>query len=316
MDNGAGWGDDDPRRHDARQHVHQQSPTAGSIPSARDVPPGWHTLNDGTTLPPIGFGTWPLRGVEARDVVAAAIGHGYRLIDSAERYENEGGVGAGLRTSGVPREGLRFTTKIRGDHQEAGATRQTVEESLFRTGLDYLDLVLIHWPLPRLDKYSEVFGALLQAKADGLVRSVGVSNFLPEHLDRLVADHGVAPSVNQIELHPYLPQVDQLAADGERGVRTEAWSPLGRAGDLLEDPVICAIARAHDVGPGTVVLDWEIARGVVPLPKASSAERRLANLAALDLAPLLSADDLAAITALGRGQRVNPDQDPATWEEF
>lgn len=273
-------------------------------------------MNDGTTLPRIGFGTWPLRGAAGRDVVAAAIDAGYRLIDSAERYENEGAVGAAVRESGIPREEFRITSKVRGDHHDALAARQTVEESLFRTGLDYLDLMLIHWPLPRLDKYSEVFGALLEAKAAGLVRSVGVSNFLTPHLDRLIADHGVAPSINQIELHPFLPQVEQLAADQERGVLTEAWSPLGRTGQILTEPVVTAIAAAHDTDPGQVVLAWEVARGVVPLPKAASSQRQLANLGAVELAGQLTSKEISQLTGLGNGQRVNPKQDPASWEEF
>lgn len=276
----------------------------------------WHTLNDGTTLPRIGFGTWPLRGAAGRDVVLSALATGYRLIDSAERYENEGLVGAAVRASGLPREEVRVTSKIRGTHQRADRTRETVEETLFRTGLDYLDLMLIHWPLPRKDRYSETFGALLQAKEDGLVRSVGVSNFLPEHLDRLVRDHGVAPSVNQVELHPFLPQVAQVAADQERGVLTQAWSPLGRAGDLLQNATIEAIANAHGATAGQVVLAWEMARGVLPLPKAGSAERQRENLGAVELAGALTPDQIQAITDLGDGERVNPDQDPATWEEW
>jgi len=276
----------------------------------------WRTLNDGTTLPPIGFGTYPLRGEAGREAVVRAIGNGYRLIDSAERYDNEGAVGAAVRTSGVPREELRVTSKVRGDHQSARGARETVEETLFRMGLDYIDLMLIHWPLPRIDKYSEVFGTLLELKREGLVRSVGVSNFLAEHIDRLIADHGVAPSVNQIELHPFLAQIDQVEANAARGVVTEAWSPLGRAGDLLEQPTIVEIARAHSTSPGQIVLAWEISRGIVPLPKAASDERQLENLAAFELAPRLTPGEVEAITALGPLQRVNPQQDPATWEEW
>lgn len=276
----------------------------------------WYTLGDATTLPPMGLGTYRLRGSSGRDAALSAIAAGYRLVDSAESYDNEGAMGAAVRECGVPRSELRIATKIRGRHQHAASARHTVEESLFRTGLDYLDLVLVHWPLPRQGTYSECFGALLQAKEDGLVRSVGVSNFLPEHLDRLIADHGVAPSVNQVELHPLLPQEAQVAADAARGVRTLAWSPIMRGGELFTRPELTTIAQAHGATPGQVVLAWEIARGVVPIPKSATPSRQQENLGALALAPELTPLEIERVTAMGSGVRIHPEQDPATWEEF
>ena len=275
-----------------------------------------YTLNDSTTLPPIGLGTYRLRGVPGRDAVLSAIAAGYRLIDTAEIYDNEGAIGAAVHECGVPRGELRIATKIRGRHQHAGSTRHTLEESLFRTGLDYLDLVLVHWPLPRRATFSECFGALLQAKEDGLVRSVGVSNFLPEHLDQLIADHGVAPSVNQVELHPLFPQVAQVEANNARGVRTQAWSPLMRGGELFTRPELAAIAQTHEATPSQVVLAWEIARGVVPLPKSATSSRQQENLQAVALAAQLTPQEIEAVNSLGTGTRIHPEQDPATWEEL
>lgn len=272
------------------------------------------TAHSGLTLPVIGFGTYTLKGREGADTVARAIGNGYTLIDSAFNYENEGSVGAGVRLAGRDRSELIVTSKLPGRRQRHHEAVVTIEESVYRTGLDYLDLYLIHWPNPLTDHYVEAWTAMIEAKERGLLRAIGVCNFLPEHLDRLAAETGVLPEVNQIELHPYWPQPEQLAYDAEHGILTQAWSPLGRGNDLLADPVLTTLADRHGATPGQVVLSWAIARGAIPLPKASGQQRQLDNLAATELT--LGEDELAAITALGRPDGRIDDQDPAVYEEF
>lgn len=275
------------------------------------------TAHAGLTLPVLGFGTYRLRGRGGEAAVERAIAAGYRLLDSACNYENEGIVGAAVRASdrhGVPRQALIVTSKLPGRHHEHDAALATIEESVARAGLDRIDLYLIHWPNPQRDRYVEAWQALIEAKERGLVGAIGVCNFLPEHLERLQTETGVLPEVNQIELHPYFPQEEQLAYDREHGIITQAWSPLGRGNDVLERPELAEIAAAHDATPGQVALAWAIARGAVPLPKAASAERQRENLGALGLE--LSDDDIAAITALGRSDGRLGDQDPAVYEEL
>ncbi|MGV9712076.1 aldo/keto reductase [Gordonia sp. NPDC003424] len=273
-----------------------------------------HTAHDGFTLPAIGFGTYKCNGADGVDVITRAIDNGYTLIDSAFNYENEGAVGRAVRAASVPREDLIVTSKLPGRHHAYDEAIVTIEESLYRTGLDYLDLYLIHWPNPRVDQYVEAWTALIEARKRGLVRAIGVCNFLPAHLDRLAAETGVLPVVNQIELHPRFPQADMLAYDAEHGIITEAWSPLGQGNDLLGDPVIAEIAQVNGYTPGQTVLAWTAARGAIPLPKAASPSRQTENLAGVDLT--LTDDEVARITALGRPDGRNKGQDPATWEEF
>ena len=273
-----------------------------------------YTLNDGTVLPAIGFGTYPLRGEAGVAAISSAIEAGYRLLDSAVNYENEGAVGAAVRASGVARQELVIATKLPGRHHAYADATASVQESTYRMGLDHLDLVLIHWPNPRVGRYVEAWRALCDLRRDGWVRSIGVSNFLPEHLDRIIEATGVTPSVNQIELHPYFPQVEQRADNERRGILTQAWSPLGRATALLEDPVIRRIAAAHGRSPGQTVLRWHRQLGVLPLPKAEGAGRQRENLGVLDFE--LSDAEMAELTALGRPDGRTLDQDPATWEEF
>lgn len=272
-----------------------------------------HTLNDGTTIPAIGFGTYPMRGRRGVAQLADAIEAGYRLVDSAFHYDNEGTVGAAVRASGVPREEIVVTSKLVGRYHAHDDAVTAVEESVLRTGLDYIDLYLIHWPLPRVGLYVEAWQALVECRERGLLRSVGVSNFLPEHLDRIERETGVVPSVNQVELHPWLPQVEQQAYHEAHGIRTEAWAPVGEDSAIRDEPVIKAVAAAHGVTPTQVILRWEIERGVIPLPKSWSPEHRRENLDVFGFA--LTADEVASITALGRGQRLFG-ADPATHEEF
>ena len=268
----------------------------------------------GMTLPAVGFGTWPLRGDDAVRVVGSAIGCGYRLVDSAVNYENEGAVGRAVRDSGVPRAEVLVTSKLPGRHHAFGQAVSTIEESVLRTGLDHLDLYLIHWPNPITGRYVEAWRALIAARDRGLVRAIGVSNFLPEHLDRLAAETGELPVVNQIELHPYFPQADVLAFHAEHGIRVQAWSPLGRGNSVTAEPTVRAIADAHSATPAQVVLAWHVSRGVVPLPKASTPHHQRDNLAAADLS--LTEHEVARITGLGRPDGRIAGQDPAVHEEF
>lgn len=272
-----------------------------------------HTLNDGTTIPAIGFGTYPLRGTTGVAALRDAIDAGYRLIDSAFHYDNEGAVGAAVRSSGVPRDEIVVTSKLPGRYHAHDAAVAAVEESVLRTGLDHLDLYLIHWPLPHRGLFVEAWQALVECRERGLVRSIGVSNFLPEHLDVLERETGVVPAVNQVELHPWLPQVEQQAYHEAHGILTEAWAPVGEDSALRDEPVLTRIAAAHGVTPTQVILRWDVERGIVPLPKSWSPEHRRENLDVFGFE--LAADEVAAITALGRAHRLFG-ADPATHDEL
>ncbi|MFI8234703.1 aldo/keto reductase [Streptomyces sp. NPDC085900] len=237
-----------------------------------------HTLNDGTRLPAVGLGTWPMSDAEAERAVAEALGLGYRLVDTATNYRNESGVGLGIARGGVPREEIVVTTKLPGRDHGHEETLASFEESRRRLGLEYVDLYLIHWPLPRVDRYVDSWRAMIKLREDGLVRSIGVSNFTPGHIERLEKETGVLPSVNQIELHPLFPQEELRAFHTAKGIVTESWSPLGRGSDLLDDPALVSIAEDLGVTPGQVVLRWHTQLGAVPIPKSSDPGRQRANL--------------------------------------
>lgn len=271
-------------------------------------------LNDGISLPAVGFGTYTLKGSEGVGVIQAAIRSGYHLIDSAVNYENEGALGEAVRRSEVPREQLRITSKLPGRHYEFEAALTTIAESLYRSQLDYFDLYLLHWPNPSNGLYVQAWRALVEARKRGWVKSVGVCNFLPEHLETVINDSGVTPAVNQIELHPFFPQHEQLAWNTAHGIVTQSWSPLGRANHLLKDPSLRGIAERLGKSIAQVILRWHYQLGAIALPKASSVERQRENLSLFDFA--LSADDLAVIARLASPTgRIN-DQDPAVYEEF
>ena len=273
-----------------------------------------HTLNDGTTLPAIGLGTYALRGIPGAEAMAAALGEGYRLLDSAVNYENEGALGKAVRMSGVPREDIRVTSKLPGRHHKKPNVIWAIEESLLRTGLDYLDLYLIHWPNPSQGLFVEAWEGMIEARERGLLRSIGVSNFLPEHLDLLIEKTGVAPSVNQVELHPYFNQAEQRAADRERGILTEAWTPIGKAKALFDEPIIRSLADKHGRSLAQVVLRWHLQHGVLPIPKSANPARRLENLAVTDFT--LDDEDMRQIDSLSRPNGRLFDGDPRTHEEF
>lgn len=273
-----------------------------------------HTSHSGLTLPLIGFGTSKVKGVDGVRALTNAVDIGYTLLDSAYNYENEGTVGKAVRTSGKDRDSLIVTSKLPGRFHEYDKALVTVEESVYRTGLDYIDLYLVHWPNPKQGLYVQAWEALIEARERGLIKAIGVSNFLPEHIETLKEKTGVLPDVNQIELHPYFPQEEQLAYDADNGILTESWSPLGRGNDLLEQGVIGEIATAHDATPGQVVLAWHIARGAIPIPKSSSEKRQVENLGATEL--VLTDAEVEAITALGRSDGQIRGQDPREYEEF
>lgn len=273
-----------------------------------------HTLNDGTTLPAIGLGTYALRGIPGAAAMADALHAGYRLLDSAVNYENEGAVGNAVRMSGVPREEVRVTSKLPGRHHKKPNVTWAIEESLLRSGLDYLDLYLIHWPNPSQQLFVEAWEGMIEARERGLVRSIGVSNFLPEHLDELIAKTGVTPSVNQIELHPYFNQPEQRAADKARGILTQAWTPIGKGTALLSEAPIVAAAQKHGRTPAQIVLRWHFQNGVLPIPKSANAARQAENLDISGFA--LDDSDMAAINALTRVNGRLFDGDPRTHEEF
>lgn len=264
-------------------------------------------------LPAIGFGTYKLNGLAGVDAIVSALQIGYRLLDSAMNYENEGAVGAAVRRSGLPRDEIVVTSKLPGRHHAYDLAVTSIEESVLRTGLDHLDLHLIHWPNPSRDLYVEAWQAMIDARERGLVREIGVCNFLPEHLDRLERETGVLPAVNQIELHPYFPQVEALADHRRRGIVTQAWSPLGRKSDLLVHPVVAEVAGQRGITTAEVVLAWHAAVGTIPLPKASTPQRQRQNLAAVGIA--LEPGAVERLTGLGRPDGRLFDGDPAVHHE-
>ncbi|MFJ2369947.1 aldo/keto reductase [Microbacterium sp. NPDC087665] len=271
------------------------------------------TAHNGFALPAIGLGTYALNGDAGADAVTGALGAGYRLVDTAFNYENEGSVGRGVAASDVDRAQIIVTTKLPGRHHPSAKARTSIEESRSRLGLDITDLHLIHWPNPGQDEYVQAWAALVDAQQRGVVRQIGVSNFLPEHLERIERETGVRPVVNQIEVHPYFPQEEQIAYHREHGILTEAWSPLGRAKELLDEDVIREVAASHGISPAQTVLAWHVARGVVSIPKASSLEHQVANLASAEVA--LDEAEVLAITGLGRPDGRLFDADPSRHEE-
>ncbi|MEU0741303.1 aldo/keto reductase [Streptomyces sp. NPDC006134] len=267
-------------------------------------------LNNGVEMPQLGFGVWQVPDDEAQTAVATALEAGYRSIDTAAIYGNEEGTGKAIAASGLPREELFVTTKLWNSDQGYDSTLRAFDTSLAKLGLEYVDLYLIHWPLPSKDRYVDTYKAFEKLHADGRIRAIGVSNFLPEHLDRLIAETSVVPAVNQIELHPHLQQRAAREYHAAQGIATEAWSPLGQGKGLLEVPAIVAIARKHGRTPAQVVLRWHIQLGNVVIPKSVTPSRIKENIAVFDFS--LDDEDLAAISALNEDRRLGPD--PAAFD--
>lgn len=271
-------------------------------------------LNDGTTIPAIGLGTYGLNGNDGANAIKGAIDIGYRLIDTAYNYENEGTVGEAVRRSAIPREELRITSKLPGRYQKYDKALTTIQESLYRANLDYYDLYLIHWPNPIQDDYVEAWQALIEAKKQGLIRSIGVCNFLPEHIERLDKETGVKPSINQVELHPFFNQAAQRKWHENNNVQTQSWSPIARANTVLENETLQKIAAHHNKSVSQVILRWHYQLGAVPIPKSVSPERQLENISIFDFS--LDDEEMNLIGVLTRPDGRNKDQDPAVYEEF
>lgn len=272
------------------------------------------TLNDGTTLPVTGLGTYGLWGNAGANAVSSGINAGYRLIDTAYNYENEGAVGEGIKRSSIPREELWITSKLPGRYQTYEKAMVAIQESLYRSKLDYFDLYVIHWPNPKQDHYVEAWQALVDARKWGLVRSIGVSNFLPEHIERIERETGVKPSLNQVELHPFFSQEEQRKWHKEHQVQTQSWSPLARATELLMNETISKIAGTHNKTVGQIILSWHYQLGSVSIPRSTSPQRQRENVAIFDFA--LSETEMSAIAELSRPDGRLLDQDPAVYEEF
>lgn len=263
-------------------------------------------LAHGARIPLLGLGTWPLQGDEAARAVRSAIESGYRLVDTAENYRNEEGVGQGVRDAGIAREDVFITTKFNRRWHSVDGARQACEASLRRLGVEYLDLLLIHWPNPDQGTYDEAWKGLVRLLEDGAVRAIGTSNFKPTHLQRIIDATGVVPDVNQVNLNPYATRDAVVAFDAEHGIVTEAWSPLKPA-SLLSDPVVTALAEKHGRTPAQVILRWHTQRGFVAIPKSASPERQRVNLAIFDFE--LAPEELNSISALDRGESHVTDSD-------
>ncbi len=262
-------------------------------------------MNDGNRMPRIGFGTWPLSDAEVTGAVEQAIACGYRLIDTASSYGNEAGVGRAIRASGVPREELFVTTKLRGRDHGYDAALHAFDASVQLRGLDYLDLYLIHWPLPRKNLFVETWRAFVRLREEGRVRSIGVSNFEPAHIDRLVAETGIVPAVDQVEVHPEFSQNDIRDYATEKSIVVEAWSPLGHGGDILHNDVDASLGSKYGKTPAQIVLRWHVELGTVPIPKSSQVARMRENVDVMDFS--LTSAEVQAITALDRGHRIGGD---------
>ncbi len=269
------------------------------------------TFNDGNSIPQVGLGVWRTPENIAAPTVRAAIAAGYRHVDTAAIYNNEDGVGEGIGSSGVARGEIFLTTKLWNDAQGFDSTLRAFDESLKRLATDYVDLYLIHWPSPPRDRYLDTWKAFVRLKEEGRARSIGVSNFGKEHLDRIIGETGVTPVLNQIELHPAFQQKALRAVHDRLGIKTESWSPLGQ-GQLLSDPVIGAVAAKHGRTPAQVVIRWHMDNGLIVIPKSVTPSRIEENFKVFDFK--LDADDLARIDSLdSAGGRIGPDPMTATF---
>jgi 2,5-diketo-D-gluconate reductase A len=264
------------------------------------------TLRDGVEIPQLGFGVFQVPPDDTAEVVTRAFQAGYRHIDTAAAYQNEAEVGLAFEASGLERDEVFITTKCFNNDHGYEQAKKAFRTSLDRLELDFLDLYLIHWPVPAQDKYVETWKAFIDLQSDGLVRSIGVSNFQPNHLRRLVHETGVTPSVNQVELHPRFQQIGLRREHEELGVVTEAWSPLAQ-GAVLDDPVIVRLAEAHEKTPGQVVIRWHLQLGNVVIPKSVTPERIEENFDVFDFH--LSDEEMAEIEELDAGDRIGPDPD-------
>ena len=275
----------------------------------------FHELSDGQHLPEIGFGTYKLNGFAGTQSILSAVDAGYRLFDTAFNYQNEGTVGQAIQQSHVNRDELIITSKLPGKYYSSYQDSiDLIQESLYRSKLDYFDLYLLHWPNPIDDHYLEAWHTLIQAQKFGLVKSIGVCNFLPEHIERLKKETNILPVVNQVELHPYFNQQELREYNNTQNILTQAWSPLVRASAILKDPVLVELAKKYHKNIGQLVLKWEISLGVLPIPKASSYARQKGNLDLFDFE--ISSSDMQRINDLTKPDGRTNNQDPAVYQEF
>lgn len=275
-----------------------------------------YTLNDGQEVPVIGLGTVGIKGAKGVNEVLDALDNGYRLIDTSTNYNNEGMVGEAIRRSSVPRDQILVSSKLPGAKHKYEDAIQMIQESLYRIGIDYFDKYLIHWPLPKQDQYVEAWQALVDAQKFGLIRSIGVSNFLPEHLDRIIEETGVTPATNQIERHPYFTNKRVIEYNKEHGILTEAWSPFGRKiNDLLENEMIASLAEKHKKSVGQIILRWNYQEHILTIPKASSNKHQRENMDIFDFT--LSDEEMKMIDSLDKGlDGLVEGQHPNEYEEF
>jgi 2,5-diketo-D-gluconate reductase A len=265
------------------------------------------TLNNGVQIPVLGFGVFQIPPDETAAAVTSALDSGYRLVDTAAGYGNERGVGEAVRRSGIPRDEIFVTTKLANSDHGYDSAMRAFDTSLSELGFETVDLYLVHWPLPAHDLYVETWRALQKLAEDGRARAIGVSNFTPDHLQRLLDEADVVPAVNQVELHPYLQQADLRAFDARHDIATEAWSPLGQGKSLLDDPSLVALADRVQRTTAQVVLRWHLQLGNVVIPKSVTPERIAANIDVFDFT--LTDDDMSTISALETGERMGPDPD-------
>jgi 2,5-diketo-D-gluconate reductase A len=265
-------------------------------------------LNNGVEIPQLGFGVFQVKPEDTERTVRAALDAGYRHIDTAQMYGNEEQVGQAIAASGIARDELFVTTKLNNDKHGADKAIPALDESLRKLGLDHVDLFLIHWPRPAENKYVETWGAFEKLASDGKTRAIGVSNFQLAHLERLTAETGTVPAVNQIELHPYLPQAELRAYHQEHGIATEAWSPIGgQGGDLLHEKSLAGLAEKYGKSPAQIVLRWHIQLGDIVFPKSTTPSRIAENIDVFDFE--LAGDDMTTIGELDNGTRVGPNPD-------
>ncbi|MEV7664045.1 aldo/keto reductase [Paenarthrobacter sp. NPDC089316] len=264
-------------------------------------------LNDGNTIPQLGLGTWPLNDAQVADAVVEAVSCGYRHIDTAVKYGNEKGVGQGIAACGVDRAELFITTKLDGAFQGSGKAVDGLNGSLERLGLEYVDLLLIHWPLPRRGEFVSTWKTFEELQVSGKVRSIGVSNFKPAHLDQLFRETQVVPAVNQIQVSPSIPRPAARAYNERHGIVTESYSPLGASSDLLNAPVLASVGEKYGKTPGQVVLRWHVQQGLVAIPKTANPQRMRENLDVFDFE--LDQDDLSKLQTLDAGPDAGVDSD-------
>ena len=288
--------------------MHDQAQAAANATSTPSI-----QLGEQLTIPQLGFGVWQIENGKVVDAVSHALSVGYRLIDTAQGYDNEPGVGEAIRDSAVPRSDIFLTSKLRTKAQGRDGALRGVQESLDALGVDYLDLMLIHWPTPAHNKYVETWQGLIQAREDGLVRSIGVSNFTQAQLERIIDETGIVPAVDQIETHPYFQQKEMLPYLAGRGIHHESYSPLG-SGEVLDDPIIGAIAAAYGKSPAQIILRWHLQRGSIVIPKSEHAERIEENFDVFGFT--LDDADMGRIAGLDKGEPGRTGSNPETFNDL